>query len=249
MSSYSSLAEFYDILTEDVDYEAVLEFYERVFRLYGEDPKLVIDLACGTGTMTWLMAEKGYEMIGVDASFEMLAEAQNKDCSSCAVRPVFVNQSLEELDMYGTADAAVCCLDGINYVPQSELRRVFSRLNLFIRPGGVLIFDINSPEKLHGLDGQMYIDEAEGVYCVWRCEFDSDEDACFYGIDIFSKQQNGLWMRSGEEHLEYCHRVEDIKDGLEGEGFTDVKFFGGRNFREPKAGDMRVYVAARNMRK
>ena len=91
MSSYGPLAEFYDSLTDDVDYAAVLDFYEKVFHLYGQEPKLVMDLACGTGTLTWLMAEKGYEMIGVDASPEMLAEAQNKDCGSNVVRPIFIN--------------------------------------------------------------------------------------------------------------------------------------------------------------
>ena len=250
MSRYEPLAPFYDSLTEDVDYEAVLAYYEKIFEIYGVKPKLILDLACGTGSLTWLMAEHGYETIGVDVSAEMLAEATGKeiDDNFSGIAPVFINQPLEELDMYGTADAAVCCLDGINYISPDDIREVFRRLNLFIEDGGVLIFDINSPYKLKWLDGQMFIDETDDVFCVWRTEFDEVENLCFYGMDIFVRDDDDRWTRSCEEHVEYCYEPEILKGILEKAGFTDVRIFGNMRLDAPKKDEHRIFISAMNRR-
>ena len=249
MSRYEALAQFYDELTPDVQYREILDFYELIFDMYGIKPQLVFDLACGTGTLTWLMAQRGYETLGIDASQDMLSKAMEKGGGiSCGVPPVFVCQELAQLDMYGTADAAVCCLDGMNYIPISELAEVFRRLNLFIRPGGVLIFDINTPYKLKGLDGQMFIDESDDVYCVWRTEFDSSDNSCFYGMDIFAEESDGRYTRYSEEHIEYAHEAAQLCDMLKHAGFEDVRVFGDRTKTPPKDDELRVYISARNTR-
>ena len=249
MSQYESLAPVYDSLTPDVDYAAFADFYEKIFNLYHIAPSMVMDLACGTGTLTCLMAERGYEMIGIDASAEMLSEARIKaDSLSCDISPIFVNQSLEELDMYGTSDAAVCCLDGMNYVHPEDLPEVFRRLNLFIRPGGVLIFDINSPEKLRSLDGEMYIDETDETYCVWRTEFDEEENACFYGMDIFTLAEDDRWERSFEEHIEYAHTTKMLTEMLKNAGFSDIRIFGELTLDAPTEGEQRIFISAENRR-
>ena len=247
MSRYETLAHFYDSLTGDVRYEDFLDYYEKVFGRYGVKPRLVLDLACGTGTLTGLMAERVYEMVGVDASADMLIMAREKsDSLDCKIEPVFINQPLEELDMYGGADAAVCCLDGINYVEPDSVAEVFRRLSYFIEPGGVLVFDINSPYKLRRLDGEMFIDETDDVYCVWRADFDEEENACFYGMDIFSRLQNDLWDRQFEEHVEYAYSPEWLKNLLEEAGFTDVGIFGNMNFLPPEETEERIFITARN---
>ena len=245
MTAYSSLARFYDSLTTDVPYEAFADFYEDIFKLYGLEVKTILDLACGTGTMTHLLAGRGYEMIGADASPDMLSVAAQK-AGRAAVEPVFICQGMEELDLYGTVDAVVCTLDGINYLPPGDsLARAIHRVRLFLEPGGVFIFDINTPLKLRELDGEVFIDETDEIFCVWRAEFDETKNACLYGIDMFSKSKGALWERSSEEHIEYVHEPHELVEILNAGGFVEVRMFGELKMAEPSQEEQRVFIAAR----
>lgn len=247
MSSYFSLAPYYDLLTDDVDYGAFADYYEEMFKKYGGEVKTVLDLACGTGTLTCILAERGYEMIGIDASEEMLAVAADKaEGKSFAIEPMWLNQSVQELDLYGTVDAAVCSLDGINYVPEDELDMVFDRLRLFIRPGGLFIFDINTPQKLRGLDGQLFVDEDEDVLCLWRAEFDENENACYYGMDIFTSCGDGrnFWKRYFEEHIEYAHSIKMLVEKLKNAGFETAAVEGEFTRESPAEDEQRVFITA-----
>ena len=249
MSQYEDLAPYYDILTRDVDYCAFADYYEAVFKRYGISPKLVLDLACGTGALTWEMARRGYEMIGVDISSAMLAEARHKaDSVEFGIMPVFVNQSLEMLDLYGTVEAAVCCLDGMNYIPEESIGEVFKRINLFIEPGGVFVFDINSPYKLKNMDGDIFIDETDDVFCVWRSDYSEADNCCFYGMDVFTRCGEDRWERMFEEHVEYIYEPEKLKELLEEHGFCDVCIFGEMSFEKPPEDEQRIFIAARNTR-
>ena len=202
MSAYTGLAPFYDSLTRDVDYGAFLRFYEQVFDAYGKRPASVLDLACGTGTLTCLMAEHGYEMIGVDASSDMLSIAMQKSCElPVEIRPLFLAQSMQKLDLYGTVEAAVCSLDCVNYLAHEDLDEMLRRLCLFVEPGGIFIFDVNSVEKLRSLNGQIFLDENEDVYCVWRADMDPSEDYLRYGMDLFCREGD-IWTREiGRAHV------------------------------------------------
>ena len=144
MSCYRFLAPWYDKLTGDVPYTRFADFYEAEFRRNGGEFKLLLDLCCGTGTLTDVLSRRGYEMIAVDSSVEMLMEAQSKS-AGLETPPLFLCQDAAALDLYGTVDAAVCSLDGMNYIPPEDLPEVFRRLWLFVRPGGLLIFDIRTP--------------------------------------------------------------------------------------------------------
>ena len=239
MSCYNFLAPWYDSLTGDIPYDKFIEFYEAEFAADGGEFRLLLDLCCGTGTLTWLMAEKGYEMIAVDKSVEMLMEAQAKD-SEAEIRPLFLCQDAEELDLYGTVDAAICSLDGMNYIPPEALREVCRRLRLFIRPGGHFIFDIRTPEILKSLDGQLFVDEKEDVLCLWRADYEEDIPAIVYGMDIFSKRGR-LWDRESEEHVEYSYEPEQLKELLEGSGFENIRLH-----PDCPQGDMgRLFITAR----
>lgn len=220
MSCYGALALWYDSLTKDVPYGDFAAFYEAEFARSGGEFRLLLDLCCGTGTLTAMMAARGYEMIAADASADMLMEAQNKDCGG-GIRPLFLCQRAEELDLYGTVDAAYCSLDGMNYLPPSLLPAVFQRLRLFIRPGGLLIFDLRTPDFLRGLDGGTFIDEKEKVLCLWRADLSDEEEALIYSMDIFSRRGR-LWERESEEHIEYLHEPEQVKILLEAAGFVKV---------------------------
>ena len=162
MSSYEGLAASYDALTTDVGYEKRADFLEKLFRRSRIPVHTVLDLACGTGTMTWLLTDRGYELIGVDGSEEMLAAAMEKSGQVEGIPPIFLHQSMPQLDLYGTVDAAICCLDSLNYLTRpADVQRTFRRLHLFIAPGGLLVFDINTVAKLAALDGQVFLDETE----------------------------------------------------------------------------------------
>ena len=220
MSCYRFLAPWYDKLTGDVPYTRFADFYEAEFRRNGGEFKLLLDLCCGTGTLTDVLSRRGYEMIAVDSSVEMLMEAQSKS-AGLETPPLFLCQDAAALDLYGTVDAAVCSLDGMNYIPPEDLPEVFRRLRLFVRPGGLLIFDIRTPDFLRSLDGDIFVDEQEDVLCLWRADFEEDLPAIIYGMDIFSRQGR-LWQRESEEHVEYAHEPAALQALLEQAGFHDV---------------------------
>ena len=244
MSCYEALASSYDALTEDVGYEKRADFLEKLFRRSRIPVKVVLDLACGTGTMTWLLTGRGYELIGVDGSEEMLAAAMGKSGSVQGVPPIFLHQSMPRLDLYGTVDAAVCCLDSLNYLTDpADVRRTFRRLHLFIAPGGLLVFDINTVAKLAALDGQVFLDETEDAYCVWRTEYSEKRRLCHYGIDLFQRDGD-VWLRSQEEHTEYAYTPEELTGYLRVAGFRNIQVYGDRKLRAPREDELRIWIAA-----
>lgn len=247
MSSYGFLAGCYDELTYDVDYSAWADYVEKHFARRGLPGRTVLDLACGTGSLTWELARRGYEMIGVDRSPEMLAQAAEKDGTDVPIPPMFLCQSMEQLDLYGTIDACVCCLDSVNYVTDpKKLRRAFQRVHLFLMPGGLFLFDINTPEKLTGLDGQVFLDETEDSYCVWRAEYSRRSHLCSYFMDIFRLDaQSGQWERGEELHQERAYTTEELTEFLHQAGFSQVQVYGNLKLRPPHPGEERVFFVAR----
>ena len=247
MNSYDFLASCYDRLTYDVDYPAWADYIEKHFQKHPLPGNTVLDLACGTGSLTRELALRGYEMIGVDQSPEMLAEAAEKNRGVSPVEPIFLCQPMEKLDLYGTIDACVCCLDSVNYVTDpKKLARAFQRVRLFLTPGGLFLFDINSPEKLEGLDGQVFLDETEDTYCVWRAEFSKRSRICSYFMDIFRLDPaTGQWARGEELHRERACTVPELTGLLEKAGFRDVRTWGELKMRSPRPGEQRVFFTAR----
>ena len=221
MNCYGPLAAWYDQLTGDVPYEQFADFYEAEFASNGGEFRLLLDLCCGTGTLTEIMARRGYEMIGVDGSEAMLMQAREK-CTGLPVPPLFLLQDAGELDLYGTVDAAFCSLEGMNYLSPDTLDRLLGRLFLFIRPGGLFLFDLRTPEYLEGLDGDTFVDEDNEVFCLWRADFDGELQALVYGMDLFSRE-GALWRRSREEHIEYAHSISFLSGLLKEHGFTELK--------------------------
>lgn len=244
MSAYESLALSYDRLTNDVDYGAAVSFYEQIMAREGVSPRSAVDLACGTGSVTALLAKKGIPVIGVDLSEEMLSVAQQKT-QDLLPRPMFLHQDLSRLYLPRGVDLAVCALDSLDYITDpaccaAAIRRIYRCLN----PGGIFIFDVNTPEKLQAMDGQVFLDEDENVYCVWRGDFDKKSNICTYGMDLFQRQGK-LWHRSLEEHREYAYSQEQLTGYLKSAGFTGIRVYGDRKFTAPEPGEQRVYFSAR----
>ena len=221
MSCYGPLAAWYDQLTGDVPYGAFADLYEAEFARCGGGFRLLLDLCCGTGTLTAEMCRR-YELIGVDASVDMLMQAREK-AMELVPSPLFLCQDAAQLDLYGTVDAAYCSLDGMNYLPPQSLPEVFRRLRLFVRPGGLVIFDVKKPEWFRSLDGEIFVDEKDDLLCLWRADWDEEKQAIVYGMDLFERCGK-LWSRSGEEHVEYIHEPETLQELLAQQGFFDIRF-------------------------
>ena len=244
MDAYHELAKSYDRLTNDVDYEATVEFYTQILRREGLHPRTVVDLACGTGSVTEILARKGYAVTGVDMSEEMLTEAMTK-VMDMEQPPRFVCQKLQELYLPKAVDMAVCALDSLDYITDPDdcaeaIRRTYKALN----PGGIFIFDVNTPEKLKAMDGQVFLDEDDDVYCVWRGEFDAETNICSYGMDLFQREGD-VWHRSFEEHREYAYSSEQLVGYLKNAGFTHIEVYADRRFEAPGEGAQRIYIKAR----
>ena len=245
--AYEYLAGCYDRFTTDVHYAAWADYLEKHFARSKLPIHTVLDLACGTGSLTCELAGRGYEMIGADLSEEMLAQAAEKARDVEGIPPIFLHQAMEKLDLYGTIDACVCCLDSVNYVTDpKQLRKAFQRVYLFLMPGGLFLFDINTPSKLQGLDGQVFLDETEDTYCVWRAEYSKRSRICSYFMDLFRlDQETGLWERGEELHQERSYEPEELVEYLREAGFQDIRQYGNRKMRPPKPGEDRIFITAR----
>ena len=236
MAGYEeTFARYYDALTADVDYRGHGAYLKSLAEQYGGRFRLVLDLACGTGSLAVELARLGAEVIGVDGSQEMLAQAMNK---SFGLAPpiLYLCQDMEELDLYGTVDTTLCTLDSLNHLPGKEaLRRTLHRVWLFTEPGGLFLFDMNTPEKhIRRLNGSTYLRETEEVCCIWQNTLDPQDNSVGIELDFFvappqggdsgpagggrvpaAGSPGGLHRRSpfAGGGADYLHRQEGMKDG------------------------------------
>ncbi len=244
MDAYHALAASYDRLTNDVDYNKIVDFYYAILDREGVRPRSAVDLACGTGSVALILAEKGYRVTGVDISEEMLTVACQR-AQERAVMPVFVCQPLQELQLPRGVDMAVCSLDGLDYIlDPADCKEAIRRVCKALNPGGIFIFDVNTPEKLRAMDGQVFLDEDDDVYCVWRGEFDEQSNICSYGMDLFQREGE-VWYRSFEEHREYAYSAEQLASYLKDAGFTHIRIYGDGRLEAPGTGEQRIYFSAR----
>jgi SAM-dependent methyltransferase len=228
VNAYRGLAASYDGLQSEVDYAALAKSCVELFSFADIGVKTVLDLACGTGTILCELAGRGYETIGTDGSPDMLSVAAQKcaDLPDGCVMPLLLGQAMEELDLYGTVDAAVCTLDSLNYLDSDALKETLRRLRLFIAPRGIFIFDVNSLSKFRAMDGKVFASESEDALSLWRCRFDEEEGECVIELDAFSRADS-LWSRSSEEHVEFYHSEEALRKALAKAGFSVERVFDG----------------------
>ncbi len=220
--SYGIFSSVYDILTENVEYERIAEKICSLLTRNGINGGLLLDLGCGTGTLSFILEKKGYDVIGVDPSEDMLAVANEKKYDENS-QAIFLCQSGEELDLYGTIDCAVSVLDTVNHIPTIEkIRETFKKISLFMNMDGIFIFDINTPYKHEKILGDnTFVYDMDEVYCVWQNSFDAEVNRTDIDLDFFIKNEDDeCFERYSEVFSEYAYNPQDILTILNECGFT-----------------------------
>lgn len=245
MSSYDALAGSYDGLMADGAYLRRAEWLDRRLRKSAIPVRTVLDLACGTGTIACLLTQRGYQVTATDGSEEMLTQAMRKAAALGGQPPLFLHQSMPRLRLLEPVDAVVSTLDSLNYLTrEKDIRETFRRVYRWLKPGGQFIFDVNTPYKLRRMDGQMYMDETEDSFCVWRTFFSEKTQICTYQVDLFRLNGEGTWDRDFEEHRERAWSWEQLQTWLAEAGFAKIAVSGDLTSRPPKADEDRWIVTA-----
>ncbi len=245
MSAYDTLAASYDGLMADGAYRRRAAFLERRLRKSPIPVETVLDLACGTGTIACLLAEKGYAVIATDGSGEMLTQAAAK-AAVLDRPPLFLHQAMPRLRLAQPADAVVSTLDSLNYLTaERDLKETFRRVRRWLKPGGLFLFDVNTPYKLRRMDGQLYMDETEESFCVWRTFFSEKKQICTYQVDLFRLRPGGAWDRSFEEHRERAWSEEFLRKELLAAGFSGLRLTGDLTDKPPGPSEDRWQFEAR----
>lgn len=247
MNSYTKFATLYDgLMNSDVSYVKWADYIENLFDLYGKNPRLVCDLACGTGNMTLPLAARGYEMIGVDRSFDMLSIARDK-AQNEGLDVVFLEQDMKKLDLYGSCDAFLCMIDGFNYILNpNSLYNIAKRIKTcFLEPDGLFVFDLSSEYKLKSYIGSnTFIYDGEDVFYSWENKYYENIKMCEMYLNFFVKEKEH-YKRFGERHLQRAYREEEIRKIFLAAGFSSVDAYSPLSFDKPKADDMRIVYAAK----
>lgn len=204
---YGVFADFYDLFNEDADYDALAGHIADAFRAHGVTDGIVADLGCGTGELTLRLAQMGYDMIGVDASEEMLSILREKEAELDMTGVLLLHQDLRALDLYGTVRSVVSSFDTFNHIgPLAELEKAVCRASLFLEPGGVFAFDMNTPYKHQNvLADNTFTIEADDAACVWRNE--TDAQGTKISIEITCGGE-----RAEESFFEYSYTRREIED-------------------------------------
>jgi len=248
MNAYSYFAQYYDLLTKNVEYGGRARYFHQIISRHLSPPAILLDLACGTGSLSLEFAALGYEVIGVDVSPEMLGVATEKS-GAAGGGILFLCQDAARLDLYGTIDVCVCALDSINhFTGVKQLEQVFSRVALFTRPGGLFLFDVNTPYKhRHILADSCFVYDLDEVYCVWQNSYRPQNDTVDIALDFFMPTGGGAYLRREERFSERIFSQELLEGLLRQCGFEVLGLWGDDSFAPPQPDAQRLIYAARKI--
>ena len=244
---YDLLAPFYDAINAEIDYDKWADFIEKIIKKNSkEKPELVLDLGCGTGKMTLELANRGYDMTGIDYSPEMLDIARTA-ADEAGHDILWLCQDMREFELYGTVDAAVCCLDCINHLETDEdLEKCFDLVHNYLIPDGIFIFDINGKYKFENIYADnTYSMEEDGGFCVWENFYDADSKICDFYITLFKECKDGRYERYDESQSERMYTLDEIKSALEKAKFEFVSSYGDFDFTPGSDENERIYIVAK----
>jgi SAM-dependent methyltransferase len=251
MAGYSVFARYYDQLTANIDYKKRAAYFNDIIRKFRDaEGGILLDLACGTGSISEEMARLGFDVIGVDNSDEMLGIALDKKFDS-GLNIQYLCQDMRKLDMFGTIDITICALDSINHLNSlNDVRAVFENVAFFSEIGGLFIFDVNTLYKHRNiLANNTFTYETDNVYCVWENTLVPDTDEVKMQLEFFELEENGLYSRSSDGFSEKAYSQQDIEKILADTGFEMLAKYGGDTFEPPKDDTQRIVYVARNKNK
>ena len=245
--AYNDFAFVYDALMGDADYPKRSRYILKLFEKFGSVPTLLLDVACGTGNFSMEFAKTGTEVIGTDMSEDMLSVAREKSEEE-GLNILYLCQKAEELDLYGTVDGAVCCMDSINHITDKKvLIKAFKKISLFLEKNKLFIFDVNTPYKHREILGNnTFVFEEEGVFCVWQNEFDKKRMETAIKLDFFCEGEKG-YNRSHEEFFERAYTEEEIKKMLKSADFKVEAVFDDMTFKNPCKKSERMFFVCRKI--
>ena len=240
--SYNGFAYIYDKLTDDVEYEKRAEYIEDIIKKHTNiKPGLMCDLACGTGTMCRILSKKGYDMIGIDSSPDMLNVANQK---SEGLNILYLNQDITNFELYGTVDVIICMLDSVNYLTgDGDVYKLMSLVKNYLNPNGLFIFDVNSPYKFKKiLNNNIFTYEQNGIYYTWENCFDGEY--CDFYLEFFVQNDNGSYERISETHTERMYTKRFLKNTVKKAGLKLEACYKDLTFKAPSyATERLVFVA------
>ena len=239
---YSAIAPVYDSLGEHIDYAAYADFIAAAADEMGiPRDSLGFDAGCGTGVLTCLLAEKGYDMIGADSSAEMLSIASERSMTE-GRRILWLLQDIRNFELYGTVRLAVCTVDCLNYLlSAADLAAFFAGIANYLEPGGLFVFDVNTKYKFENVYGNRdYILEEKGVYCGWQNRYDKRSGVCEFALSVFTEGKNG-YTRRDELQKERCWSDRRLKQMLSAAGLSVRGIYGGLHFEATSETDERRF--------
>ena len=247
---YDLIAPFYDEVNKEISYADWADFIEKVISLEYRHrrPELLLDLGCGTGKMTLELARRGYDMTGVDVSPEMLDLARaSAEREGFDGKILWLCQDMTELELYGTVDVTVSCLDCINHlVTKASLEKCLSLVHNYLIPNGLFIFDINGRGKFENVySDNSYVMEEDGKVCIWQNYYDKRNSLCDFYITVFEEGADGRYERYDDVQRERMYTLRSIKSSLNKTGFEFIGAYSDYDFKEATDADGRIYIAAR----
>lgn len=246
---YDLIATIYDEVNKEIDYTAWAEFIERIVRKESVvTPELVLDLGCGTGKMTLELAERGYDMIGIDGSVEMLDVARDRFADAgMADKVLLLCQDMREFELYGTVELVVSCLDCVNHLTSPrDVKRCFSLVHNYLSPDGIFVFDINGKRKFETVySDQVYVLETDGALCIWQNDYNEKTKLCDFYITLFNENENGTYDRYDEAERERMYTLSSIKRMLADSGMEFLGAYSDFNFSPADDDSERIYIVAK----
>ncbi|WP_033124569.1 class I SAM-dependent methyltransferase [Eubacterium sp. ER2] len=244
--AYGSFSEVYDTFMDNVPYREWAGYIEEKLRQQGIEEGLVLDLGCGTGSMTEELADAGYDMIGVDSSTEMLEQAfEKKETSGHDI--LYLLQDMREFELYGTVRAVVSACDCVNYITDpEELLEVFRLVNNYLDPGGIFLFDFNTEYKYREVLGEQTIaEDREDCSFIWDNYYDEEGRINSYELTLFIREEGDLYRKYKEQHFQRAYTLEEMKELLKRSGLTFLSAQEGYTDREAGPGSERITIMAR----
>lgn len=244
MAAYSDFAFFYDRLVDENDYDIRCEYIVNLLAENSVSKGILLDAACGTGILSEKLGEKGFDIIGVDISEEMLSSALERKAKNSSAS-LYLCQDISQLDLYGTINCAVCTLDSVNHITEpTALKRAFERIGLFMEKGGVFIFDVNTAYKHREVLGNnAFIFDTDEVFCAWQNEYDEKTDDIHVYLDLFAPNDDGSYDRYCEDFSEVIYDRDFLESALDEAGFSILAVYDDLTHDELKEDSQRaVYV-------